>query len=141
MAGMERLLCDVAPSLRSTLARAVGGSGALDARDQVAQGGELGVERAPARLGGADPRPGPAAIERLLDPHVPRLLEDLEVARQVAVGEAERFLQVPEVGLVGFGQDGKDPEAHPLMDDIVEALRRVGVVTHGRGGEAVGRCR
>src|SRR5690606_34940749 len=65
-----------------------------DTSDQALHRVELASERRPALPGEGHPGPRPALLEHLVDLDQARLLEHLEVAAEVAVGEVEHPLQV-----------------------------------------------
>ena len=68
------------------------------------------------------PGPGAAPLVALLHLDQPRLLQHGQVPGQVARRQPECVAQVSEVG-PRLGGDGKDPQAVPLVDGIVEPVR------------------
>lgn len=47
------------------------------------------------------------------------------MAAEVAVTQLQGLLEKPEVGLIGLGEHGEDPEPDPLMNGVIEELGRV----------------
>lgn len=67
-------------------------------------------------------RVGFLADELLLDRDVILRLERLGVARQVAVGHAEQFLERIEIGRIVHHQHAHDTEPDPVVESLVDIL-------------------
>src|SRR5580704_4860295 len=106
------------------LTRLVGGR-ALVAVQKLGQGRDLSGERGAALAGDAHPGAWLASLVALLDLDQARLLEHGQVPGQVARGQVERLAQVAEVGYLSLGGDGQDAQPVPLVDQVVDPVRRM----------------
>src|ERR1022692_1189775 len=102
-----------------------GGGGLLDLTDEVLELGDLAVEG--VFSGGGEVDPGAAALAGVafLDLYQAGFLQYRQVLGEVAGGQFQAGAQEPELDPAGFAGDGQDAEADPLVDDVVEAVRRV----------------
>src|SRR5262245_32680954 len=111
---------------------------AFQLADEGLQGGQLVAEGRSAGLGEADPGARTAALVALLDVDQAGPLEDAQMLGEVAAGEVEGLAEEAELDSFRLVRHREDPEPHPLVDHVVQAVDRV----LGHGAPAVaGRSR
>jgi hypothetical protein len=98
----------------------------FDVGDQVVEGVQLAAQRSASFARGLEPRSRSSVLGGLLDRDETGLLEYLQVPAEVAVGDLQGGLEVGEVGSRDAGEDGEDPQAHALVDVVVETVDRMG---------------
>src|ERR1022692_4779898 len=102
-----------------------GGGGLLDLADEVFQLGDLAVQG--EFSGGGEVDPGAAAFAGVafLDLDQACFLQHGEVLGEVAGGQLQAGAPAAQLDPAGFAGDGQDAEADALVDDVVQAVRRV----------------
>ncbi len=75
-------------------------------------------------LGDASPGAGSTTHVALVDPQRPGGLEDLQVAGQVALGQARDTTHEAEIGLAELVQGGEDRQTAALVHDIGQSGQR-----------------